>query len=340
MRGYSNCTASGVPVFGFHCSHEQLPPSALLRYAAAAAQAGFEHAMCSDHFQPWSERQGHSGFAWSWLGAAMASTPLTFGTVCAPGQRYHPAIVAQAAATLAEMYPGRFWLAVGSGEALNETITGDPWPPKHERHARLAESVAVMRALWAGETVTTTGPVVVRNATLHVRPAQPPLIVGAALTPSTAAWLAGWADALVTVAQKRDVMRAVVDAFRAGGGEGKPMFLQVPLSYAPSDAEAAAAAFDQWRQTVLSTAQLADLDSPAAFDRACAHASIDDVTARIRVSSDPERHAAWLHEDTALGFERIYLHNVAREHQDAFIEMCATRLIGEQKPAASSLLQK
>jgi coenzyme F420-dependent glucose-6-phosphate dehydrogenase len=123
--------------FGFHCSHEQHAPSALLRHARLAATAGFGAAMCSDHFHPWSERQGQSGFAWSWLGAALASTPLSFGTVCAPGQRYHPAVVAQAAATLAEMFPRRFWLAVGSGEALNESITGEPYPPKPQRNERL-----------------------------------------------------------------------------------------------------------------------------------------------------------------------------------------------------------
>ena len=93
--------------------------------------------MSSDHFSPWSERQGESGFAWSWLGAAMGATTLPFGVVNAPGQRYHPAIVAQAAATLCEMFPGRLWVALGTGEASNEHITGDPWPDKATRNARL-----------------------------------------------------------------------------------------------------------------------------------------------------------------------------------------------------------
>src|SRR3712207_4419898 len=136
---------------GFHCSHEQYPPSALLDLARRAERAGFEAAMCSDHFHPWSERQGHSGFTWSWLGSAFEATRMSFGTVCAPGQRYHPAIVAQAAGTLAEMYGDRFWLALGSGEALNEAITGASWPDKAQRHARLLECVEIMRALWAGE---------------------------------------------------------------------------------------------------------------------------------------------------------------------------------------------
>jgi coenzyme F420-dependent glucose-6-phosphate dehydrogenase len=154
---------------GFHCSHEQHPPSTLLQLAIDAERAGFSAAMCSDHFHPWSSAQGQAGFAWSWLGAALQATRLTFGTVCAPGQRYHPAVVAQAAATLAEMFPDRFWLAIGSGEALNETITGRPWPKKTVRNLRLLECAAILRSLWRGETVTHTGQVTVREAKLYTR---------------------------------------------------------------------------------------------------------------------------------------------------------------------------
>ncbi len=110
---------------GFHASHEQFAPDRLLRLAVAAERAGFDAAMCSDHWAPFAESQGQSGFAWSWLGAAMAATSIPFGVVNAPGQRYHPAIIAQAAATLEVMFPGRFWLAVGSGQLINEHITGD-----------------------------------------------------------------------------------------------------------------------------------------------------------------------------------------------------------------------
>jgi G6PDH family F420-dependent oxidoreductase len=181
-----------MATIGFHAPHEQFSPSHLLQFVQRAEQAGFGAAMCSDHFHPWSERQGHSGFAWSWLGAAMQSTRFTHGVVCAPGQRYHPAIIAQAAATLAEMYPQRFWIAVGSGEALNEHITGDVWPPKWVRNARLKECIDVMRALWAGETVEHDGLVRVRDAKLYSRPAQPPAIIGAALTPETAERMGAW----------------------------------------------------------------------------------------------------------------------------------------------------
>lgn len=283
--------------------------------------------MCSDHFAPWSRRQGHSGFTWSWLGAAMQATPLSFGTVCAPGQRYHPAIIAQAAATLAEMFDGRFWLAVGSGEALNESITGTRWPPKSERNTRLKDCVDVMRALWKGEAVTIDGLISVARARLHVHPAQPPLIVGAALSPETARWMGGWADALVTVAGPRDGMRRVIDAFREGGGEGKPMFLQVAVSYADSDGASDRFAMDQWRQAALEPAQLAELDSVEAFDRATESVTLEALTRSVRSSADIHQQMAWLQEDAAMGFSRLYLHNVARDHQERFIDACGTHLL-------------
>lgn len=320
------------PIIGFHCSHEQHAPSVLLRHAQRAADAGFRAAMCSDHFHPWSERQGHSGFAWSWLGAALERTSLSFGTVCAPVQRYHPAVIAQAAATLAEMYGERFWLAIGSGEALNESITGDEWPVKTERQARLHDAARAMKALWAGQTVSMDGAVRVASARVYSTPSRAPLLIAAALTPATAQWAASWADGLITVAAEHETMNAIVDAFNGSGGEGKPLFLQVPLSYAPTDAEALHAAHDQWRHGVLPSHLLADLATPAAFDRASAHASPSDVSAIVRTSSNIEQHIDWLHRDLELGFERVYLHNVARAFQDHFIDACGSRLL----PALSS----
>ena len=130
---------------GYHASHEQHPPSRLLQDVARAEAAGFAAVSSSDHFTPWSERQGESGFAWSWLGAAMHATSLPFGVVNAPGQRYHPAIVAQAIATLLELFPGRLAVALGSGEASNEHITGARWPDKAARNERLLECVHVIR---------------------------------------------------------------------------------------------------------------------------------------------------------------------------------------------------
>jgi probable non-F420 flavinoid oxidoreductase len=314
-------------LLGFHCSHEQHAPSALLQHARLAAQAGFTAAMCSDHFRPWSERQGHSGFTWSWLGAALEATPMSFGTVCAPGERYHPAVIAQAAATLAEMYPDRFWLAIGSGEALNEAITGAPWPPKAARNERLQECADLMRALWSGGTVSARRHVGVDDAKLYVRAPRPPLLVGAALSRPTAAWMGSWADALVTVAMERDPLRALVDAFRENGGEGKPIFLQLAVSFAPTDAEAVRAAHEQWRHAVLPSDQLAEVRTPAEFDRLCQGVEPDAVGRRLQATSDIGRIAASVQELGELGFQRIYLHNVARDHQERFIEACAARLL-------------
>src|SRR5918911_1400713 len=155
-----------MPVIGFHNSHEQIHPAELLTAVQHAEEVGFTAAMCSDHFAPWNAEQGHSGFAWSWLGAALATTSLPFGVVNAPGQRYHPAIVAQAAASLCQMFPGRLWVALGTGEASNEHITGERWPSKAERNARLRECVDVIRALLAGEVVDHDGLVRVDRARL------------------------------------------------------------------------------------------------------------------------------------------------------------------------------
>jgi G6PDH family F420-dependent oxidoreductase len=225
------------------------------------------------------------------------------------------------------MYPGRFWLAIGSGEALNEAITGDEWPSKPHRNRRLEESAEVIRKLWTGATVSLESCVNVAGARLYSRPAVAPPLFGAALTPETARWVGRWADGMITVPGPPDAMRATVDAFREGGGLGKPLFLQVALSFAPSQDEAERAAYDQWRHCALPPSFLADLSSPRDFDRRSADVPILDVLSRVRTSSDIERHVDWLHADCALGFDRIYLHNVARDHQVPFLEACGIHLI-------------
>ena len=176
-----------MTVVGFHNSHEQVHPASLLDAVALAESVGFTAAMSSDHFSPWSKRQGHSGFAWSWLGAALATTTLPFGVVTAPGQRYHPAIIAQAAATLCEMFPERLWIALGTGEASNEHITGERWPPKAERIARLRECVDVIRALHRGEEVTHEGLITVDRARIWTLPDEPPSLLPASTPPSPSA---------------------------------------------------------------------------------------------------------------------------------------------------------
>ena len=309
-----------APIIGFHASHEQFRPDRLLRLVQAAEAAGFEAAMCSDHWGPWSEEQGESGFAWSWLGAALASTSLPLGVVNAPGQRYHPAIIAQAAATLNVMFPERFWIAIGSGQLLNEHITGERWPTKPERNERLREAADIMRLLWAGETVSHSGHVTVSEAKLWTRPERPPMLVGAAVTPPTAAWVAEWADALITVVQPDEQLDAVVEAFRSNGGEGKPMYLQVHVAYAPTEAEARDAAFAQWRQNTLPNSVMTDLAHPAQIAAAATHFTPEDLDGAVRISSDLGRHVEWLRGDVERGFNGLYLHEVGPE-QERFVEV-------------------
>lgn len=308
-----------MTIFGYHASHEQFAPSELVRYVRLGEEAGFGAAMCSDHFMPWSDAQGQSGFAWSWLGAALQATSLSYGMVTAPGQRYHPAILAQAAATLAEMFPGRLWMSVGSGEAINEHITGDPWPVKHVRNDRLKESVEVMRALWAGETVDHHGYVRVQEARLYTRPEQPPAVLIAAISPQTAEWGGGWADGLMTVAQPPETLRQVIDAFRRGGGGGKPMYLQVKVSYAESNEIALAGAMEQWGTNVLTSRLLADLPMPAHYEDIAHYVRPADLEGAVLVSADLDRHIECLRGYASMGFERIYIHNVNRG-QERFID--------------------
>lgn len=313
-------------MIGYHASHEQYHPAALLDYVRAAEAAGFEAGMCSDHFLPWSRQQGQSGFAFAWLGAALQATSLPFGSVCAPGQRYNPAIVAQAAATLAAMFPGRYWIALGSGQFLNEHITGEGWPPKAERNARLREAVDVIRALWAGETVTHRGRFTVEDAVLYTQPETPPQVVGAAVTAETARWVAEWADALITVDRPVEQLREVVDAFRGGGGADKPMYLQLQLSFAPTEEEALRSAHAEWGTNILDSRVLTDLRMPRDFEAAARYVRPEDMHGPVRVSHEPAQHAAWIRETLDLGFERVYLHNVHRD-QRRFIEVFGEQVL-------------
>jgi probable non-F420 flavinoid oxidoreductase len=316
-----------MTVFGFHASHEQVHPAALLDAVRLAEEVGFTAAMCSDHFSPWSARQGHSGFAWSWLGAAMQATALPFGVVNAPGQRYHPAVIAQAAATLSAMNPERFWVALGSGEASNEHITGGGWPRKDVRMARLRECVDVIRALLAGEEVSHDGLVVVDRARLWTRPAVPPPLVAAAVSPTTAAWAAEWADGLVTVLQPADVLREVITGYRDAGGRG-PVALQVHLSIAEDDEAALRIAHEQWRTNVFAAPVPWDLDHVDLFDAVAAHVPPEAVRGPVLVAADPGRHVAWLHELVAIGFDEVYLHHVGQE-QRGFLETFGTDVLPE-----------
>ncbi len=307
---------------GYHASHEQFSPRDLLTYVQQAQKAGFNAAMCSDHLFPWSERQGHSGFALSWLGAALQATdPLPYGVVNAPGYRYHPVIIAQAAATLAQMFPDRFWIAIGSGEALNEHITGEAWPAKAERNERLKECAEIMRALWAGERVNHRGHVTAIEAQIYTLPPAPIRLVGAAVTPETAKWMAPWVDALITAYQPREALKKVVAAFRENGGEGKPLIVQVKLSYATDEKAALQEAYEQWKTNIFRSDALGVLSLPCHFEQVAEYVTPQHVAEKVHVSSSLEQHTQWLIDDINLGFDEVYLHNVnCRESEfiDAF----------------------
>ncbi|TYT60666.1 TIGR03885 family FMN-dependent LLM class oxidoreductase [Natrialba swarupiae] len=308
-----------MTAIGYHASHEQFAPSDLLEWVQLADGHGFEHALASDHFHPWSEQQGESGFVWSWLGSAMEATDLTFGTVNAPGYRYHPAIVAQAAATLREMYPERFWLSVGSGQLLNEGVTGVDWPVKSERNARLEECTDVMRRLWDGQEVTHHGRIDVEQAMLYSRPETPPPVIGAALSEETAAWLAEWADGMITIAtpdHEADADR--VEAFRENAPE-KPVYLKAQHSYDESDDAALEGAYEQWRTQCVPGTVTQELRTPEEYDELGEQITTDHVEENVRVSGTLEDHVDWLETDRELDVDRIFVHNV-NTNQRAFIE--------------------
>lgn len=302
-------------MIGYQASHEQFAPSDLLRYSSMAEKAGFTSINSSDHFYPWSKRQGHSGYSFAWLGAAMAQTTLPYGVVCTPGYRNHPAIVAQAAATLSEMFPNRFWMALGSGEALNERITGEKFPIKPERNERLQECAGIIKRLLQGETVTHFGRVTVENTKLYTLPKKAPLLIGAAVTKETAAWMGTWADGLITVHRQHKELKEVVDAFRNNGGDGKPVFLKVQLSYASSEEEALHGAWDQWRTNIFHSTALAELWEVEQFDKVAEFVQPDALRDMVRISANTNQHIDWIREDMQLGFERIILHNVNKEQQ-------------------------
>lgn len=307
-----------MAIISYHASHEQFKPSDLLSWAVLAEKAGFQGVNSSDHFYPWSERQGESGFSFAWLGAAMQATSIPFSMVCSPGPRYHPAVLAQALATLAEMFPDRFTVALGSGEALNENITGEPWPDKETRNQRLFESADVIKKLLRGKEVNFEGTFTVKNAKLYTLPERPPNIIAAAVTEKTAEWLGSWADGMVTIHKPYEELQAMIDAFERGGGKGKSKALKVQLSYAGSRKEALHGAYDQWRTNVLSNENLGDFSHPTQFDREAEGLPIEELEKMVHVSADPNHFVKCIRQYIDMGFENIILHNVNRQ-QETFI---------------------
>jgi G6PDH family F420-dependent oxidoreductase len=224
------------------------------------------------------------------------------------------------------MFPGRFWISLGSGEALNERITGDKWPLKSERNERLLECYHIIKRLFNGETVTHFGRVTVEQAKLYTLPQTAPLILGAAVTEETAAWMGTWADGMITVHRPYEELKAVVAAFRNNGGAGKPVYLKTQLSYAASEEQALQGAWDQWRTNIFHSTVLGDLWQVEQFDALGELVQPEEIKDMVRISSSIEKHIDWIRQDMQLGFTRIILHNVNRE-QENFIKVFGEKVL-------------
>ncbi|WDF66856.1 TIGR03885 family FMN-dependent LLM class oxidoreductase [Sphingobacterium oryzagri] len=304
---------------GYHISHEQFSPKDLLAYTQIAAKSGFGLITSSDHFHPWSESNSHSGFAWSWLGAAMQAVDLEFGIVTSPAPRYHPAIIAQAVATLNQMFANRLWIAAGSGQAMNENISGVRWPDKATRNSRLEESVAIMRRLWNGEEVTAHGHIKVVAARLYTLPTAKPKVFGAALSEQTAAWLAPWSDGIITVNHPDEKLQKVVAAFQAGNPAGE-MAIKVQVSYAENLKTAEQLAWEGWKNNILGGEIQAELSHPKHFDEAARFVRKEDMKQHVLISTQPAAYIDMIKKYIAMGFTKITLHNVNRD-QENFLQM-------------------
>jgi len=301
---------------GYALSSEEHHPGDLVRYAAGAEASGFRFALISDHFHPWTDNQGHSPFVWSVLGGIAGATEhLRVGTgVTCPTFRIHPAIVAHAAATVADMMPGRFFLGVGSGENLNEHILGDNWPPVGVRLRMLEEAVAIIRELFTGELVTHDGEYyTVHTARLYTVPAQaPPIMVAAAGT--KAAELAGRiGDGLISTAPDPEV----VDVFRRNGGDG-PRYGMIHVCWGPDEAEATELAHRQWVNGAIGGELGQELPLPAHFEQAAKTVRPEDVAELVVCGPDPERHRAEIRKYADAGFDHVYVHQVGPDQEGFF----------------------
>ena len=302
---------------GYTLSSEEFPPNDLVHYARRAEEAGFTFALISDHYHPWIDRQGHSPFVWSVIGAiAHATHRLTLGTgVTCPTMRMHPAIVAQAAATAAAMMPGRFFLGVGTGENLNEHILGDRWPPHDMRLQMLEEAVAIIRLLWQGGLQTRRGVhYVVENARIYTLPEQLPPIMLAAGGPKAAEVAARIGDGLISTSPDADL----IQRFDANGGAGKPRYGQLAVCWGQDAARARRTAYEHWPIIAFKGELNQELPTPVHFEQAAKMVREEDVAQAIPCGPDPERHIAAVRAFADAGFDHIYIHQIGPDQEGFF----------------------
>ncbi len=312
---------------GYAAALEQFHPTEVVDYSAQAEQHGFSGVMAADHFQPWTPTQGQAAFVWNVLTALGERTTGDIGPgVTAPTFRWHPAMVAQASATLAAMYPGRHWLGLGSGEALNEHIIAGYWPEAPERINRMFEAIEIIRKLFsnslAGKDTKHSGQFYKLESTrLWTMPDEAPPIMVATGGPVTARRAGKHADGLITVGAPLEKISGLFEKFADGAREagkdpeGMPKVLQLHMSWAPTDEEALANAMDQWPNGGMKFPK-ADIRSPFDFAAMAKLVREEDFAGRMVISADPDEHRKEIQRYVDLGFDRIYLHNVGRNQTE------------------------
>ncbi|MCL1871895.1 MAG: TIGR03557 family F420-dependent LLM class oxidoreductase [Promicromonosporaceae bacterium] len=312
---------------GYAAMLEQFHPTEVVELSAYAEQHGFSGVMAADHFQPWVPQQGNAAFVWNVLTALGERTRGDIGPgVTAPTFRWHPAMVAQASATLAAMYPGRHWLGIGSGEALNEHVVGGYWPEAAERSNRMFEAIEVIKKLFRsgieGKDVKHSGQYYTLESTrLWTMPEVAPEILVATAGPINAKRTGRHADGIITVGAPLEKISMLFGKFEEGvresgrDPEGMPKVLQVHMSWAPTDEEALANALTEWPNGGMKFPK-ADIRSPHDFAQMAALVRPEDFEGRMVISSDPDKHREAIQKYCDLGFDRVYLHNVGRNQKE------------------------
>ncbi|MPZ73481.1 MAG: TIGR03557 family F420-dependent LLM class oxidoreductase [Nitriliruptorales bacterium] len=316
-----------MPEIGVALSSEDHGPKDLVEQARMAEQAGFTAAWISDHYHPWTTSQGHSPFVWCVLGGIAAATNLRAGTgVTCPTTRIHPAIIAQAAATTAVMFDGRFYLGVGSGEALNEHILGDVWPGADIRLEMLEEAIAVLRLLWQGGTQSHYGEYyTVENAQVFDLPDKPPPIYISAFGEKALKSAARLGDGYVGTSPEKDM----VDTYVSLGGRG-PKIAGMKCCYSTDGAEARRLVHTLWPNMGLPGELAQILPTPAHFEQAAELVTEAMVADPIPTGSNPEDYIASISQFVDAGYDEIYIHNIGPHHEEFFNFFAET--VGPQLP--------
>ena len=327
-----------MAIIGYAAALEQFHPTELLRYSVLAEEHGFGGVMAADHFQPWVPAQGQNGFVFSWMGALGAVTKnMSFGPgVTCPTFRYHPAVVAQAAATLGAMFPGRFWLGLGSGEALNEHVVGGGWPEPHTRLKMMQEAISIIKQLFSGEVAKHDGEYFTMDRVrLWTLPEQPVPIVVATAGPVTAKWTGQTCDGIITPGAALDKLKMLLNKFDEGArAAGKdpatmPKMLQLHMSWADTHEQALQNALTEWPNGGMPFPKQ-DIRNPEDFAEIAKLVRPENFKNRMLISPDWDEHLDYIQQFVDLGFSEIHVHNVGR-NQEQFITEFSRNVIARLK---------